>query len=139
MSYDHWIIGSDWNTILDLNKDKRENSINYHNKATALLNEYISENFLVDIWWLRYPDKFRATWLSKRPILVMESLDYFLISSSLTDIVNIIPGFKSDHSIPTIAITLSRKDDRGKGYWKMYANLLEDLFFIKKSQIWSNI
>ena len=55
-------------------------------------------------------------------------LDYFIASSSLLDIIsscNIKPGYRSDHSILELNITLSNFK-RGKGIWKFNYYLLKD-------------
>ena len=60
-------------------------------------------------------------------------LDYLIASSSFTDLVNkidIIPGYRSDHSILQLDILLN-KFYRGKGSWKFSTNLLKDINYLK--------
>ena len=67
------------------------------------------------------------TWHRKNPVRCAR-LDYFLISESLTDLVDkcyIKPGYRSDHSIVVLTIKIC-KFKRGRGTWKFNCSLLKD-------------
>ena len=69
----------------------------------------------------------RYTWRKRNPIK-QARLDYFLVSSSMTDIINsssIMPSYRSDHSIIEISINLC-EFKHGKGYWKFNNSLLKN-------------
>ena len=54
-------------------------------------------------------------------ILVIESLDYFLISHNLVDNVTrteISPGIRTDHSAISLVISLHKDPVKGPGHWK---------------------
>ena len=72
-------------------------------------------------------DLLQYTWYRKNPIR-RARLDYFLISESLTDLVHkcfIKPGYRSDHSIVVLTLTIC-KFQRGRGTWKFNCSLLKD-------------
>ena len=72
---------------------------------------------------------------SSSPHRVMVCLDFFLISlvlNQLVDTVGILPGFMSDHSVVTMSLALDSSTDRGPGFWKLYASLLQDADYIHK-------
>ena len=59
------------------------------------------------------------------------NLDFFLITDRTSQSVmhtDIIPGYKSDHSIPTLWMSFSN-NDRAPGYWKFNTSLLDDQDF----------
>ena len=86
----------------------------------------ICENLdLVDAWRILNPEARRYTWRQSRPEIHCR-LDFFLESQSLLDIVSsadILPGFKTDHSLITINISL-HSNPRGRGFWKLNTSLL---------------
>ena len=65
-------------------------------------------------------------------------LDYFIASSPLLDIIsscNINPGYRLDHSILELNITLCNFK-RGKGVWKFNCSLLKDKeYFIQMNNV----
>ena len=66
----------------------------------------------------------RYTLCRKNP-LWQSRLDFFLVSDVLSDLVNscgIRPGYRTDHSIVELTLTLC-KFKRGKGKWKFNCSL----------------
>jgi len=60
-------------------------------------------------------------------------LDVFLVSNVLyTKIVetNILPGYRTDHSLITMSITMSNFT-KGNSYWKLINSLLTDIEFVR--------
>ena len=92
----------------------------------------MEEYNLVDTFRYFHPEIKRFTWRRQNP-LKQARLDYLIASSSFTDLVNktnIIPGYRSDHSILQLDILLN-KFHRGKGSWKFNTNLLKDINYLK--------
>ena len=110
-------------------------SLNNPRARNVVLN-IIHDFGLVDLYRYFHPDEKRYTWRRRNP-LKQSRLDYFLVSSSLTDLVDKIdikPGYKSDHSMIHLDLTIS-KFKMGKGTWKFNTRLLKDndyLILIKK-------
>ena len=126
---DYTIICGDFNLILDPIKDC-QNYANVNNpqarKKTILL---IAENNLIDSFRYFHENQLRYTWRKKnsRP-LKQARLDYIIISDTLLDLVencDIVPGYRSDHSIVTIKILIN-KFTHGKGLWKFNTSLLKN-------------
>ena len=124
---DYVVICGDFNLVLDPERDS-QNYVNINNpKAREKVINMLHERDLVDIYRENNPEKFRYTWRKRNPIK-QARLDYFLISSSMTDIVNsssIMTSYRSDHSIIEISINLS-EFKHGKGYWKFNNSLLKN-------------
>ena len=60
-------------------------------------------------------------------------LDFFLLSHemfSMVDNTDILPGYRSDHSIPTVTFA-KQTPHRGRGYWKFNNSLLKDTKYIQ--------
>ena len=129
---DQLIITGDFNTILG-QKDKKgslKNSVQPgHPKCTQFLQQMMVERNLLDIWRLHNPDKECFTWVKSRPYVLMERLDFFLISGSLTGSIlccDIDSSFMSDHAIPYITLFDLEGYFRGPGYWKLNTKSLEE-------------
>ena len=64
-------------------------------------------------------------------------LIFFLVSQSILGIsthTDIIPGFKTDHSLITLSLSL-HSNPRGNGFWKLNTSLLADNNFIETIKI----
>ena len=107
------------NLTLDPKKDCHNYStINNPKSRMVVLNTMENLN-LVDIYRELHPDTLRYSWRRKNP-LQQARLDYFLASSTLVDIIDIceiISGYRTDHSIMKLEITVSQFK-QGKGIWK---------------------
>jgi len=78
-------------------------------KHTYLILEICDNLDLVDAWRILYPEERRYTWRQTKPNVYCR-LDFFLISQSLlgsTTSANILPGFKTDHSMISLKIIIS--------------------------------
>ena len=117
----------DFNLVLNPSKNS-QNYVNINNpKSRSKLITMLNGRDLVDINGVHNPDVMRFTWRRRNPIK-QASLDYFMISSSMTDIINstsIMPSYRSDHSIIEMNINLS-EFKHGKGYWKFNVSLLKN-------------
>ena len=88
---------------------------------------------LTDIWRLFNPEARRYTWRQNQPAIHCR-LDFFLVSeSSLCDVTHadIVPGFKTDHSMITLNIAL-HSNLRGKGFWKLNTSLLSEIKYVQE-------
>ena len=125
--HDYCIICGDFNLIIDPKNDSR-NYKNINNpQARKCVLDLMSNLFLKDAFRHFNKNLIQYTWHRKNPIRCAR-LDYFLISEPLTDLVNkcyIKPGYRSDHSIVVLTLTIC-KFQRGRGIWKFNCSLLKD-------------
>ena len=131
------ITGGDWNVILDPSMDARNYlSFNPRPRSRNVIRQNLEALELVDIFRMVYPNKKAYTW-RKFNTIKQSRLDYFLISDALvTDVsfVDILPGYRSDHSIITLCIKTDMKNNNKKSYWKFNNSLLKDKLFIEKTK-----
>lgn len=129
------IIGGDFNTYLDPERDKKGGRVE---KATRYAKDIIDlqESFhLIDIWRVRNPDSNQYTWRRRNPQLIQARLDFWLISNHISANVttcSIKPSIKSDHSLIKLKIELWKEEKRGRGFWKFNSSLLKDLEYVGK-------
>lgn len=132
------IFAGDFNTVLSLKYDLHGGKGYSHPKTTEFLNEYISQNELIDIWILSHGEEFKSTFVRKESTiasLFMESIDYILIEASLVQYaqnVGILPAFASDHATPHVTFAIEFFPP-GPGYWKFNNALLHDDEFIQEA------
>ena len=130
------IWGGDLNTYLQPDMDKKggthEAVSEYALRILGLMEHYD----LVDIWRVRNPEGSKYTWIRRtRAGIVQSRIDYFLVSSCITNIVkkiDIVPGIRSDHSMLCLSINPDKSDARGKGFWKFNASLLKDKEYVEQ-------
>ena len=121
-----FIIGGDFNTVININLDKKNGRHDTHKKCRQKINTIIELHDLVDTWRIHNPDKLQFTWHSNTKLSIYSRLDYFLISDNLLNYVlksNIKPGYKSDHSIVELNFDFIQQK-RGPGYFKLNNSLL---------------
>ena len=87
-----------------------------------------------DIWRVKNPTKRSYTWSQSNP-LIFSTLDYWLISNSLSDNVchvDMISAIKTDQS--AIVIELQDVEDKvkGPGFWKLNCSLLNDKEYVNE-------
>ena len=71
--------------------------------------------------------------LTAPPKRKKQQLDFFLVSQSIatiTQTVDIVPDYKTDHSMITLIISL-HSSQRGNGFWKLNTSLLSDEDYVK--------
>ena len=120
------LIMGDFNLVLDIKKDKIGGLASTHDKSLHILNAYMEEELIEDIWRIRNPDGIDKTWKIMRPRPIMERLDFILISSSLGSSVGstgIASSYLSDHAIPWIVICPDQVP-KGRGFWILNTCLL---------------
>ena len=126
MENDLKIIGGDLNLILDPVLDRKGDRTHPQINAAEVVRNYSREAELVDVWRTFNPDHFAFTWMKKNPTVLMERLDYILVSEALQPLieeVGINPAFCSDHSMPWIVLA-QNTCIRGSGFWKLNTSLL---------------
>ena len=122
------ILGGDFNLVLN----QRLDTINYrtesHPRATDRVHCMMNDNNWVDIFREINGEKRKFTWKVGNPPRKQARLDYFIVSEILRPMIfeaDVISGYRSDHSIVTLGISLTTQK-RGKGFYKMNASLLTD-------------
>ena len=116
-----FIIGGDFNVVLNPQIDKKNGRLDTNKRNRDKLISIITSYDLCDLWRLNNPTTQKYTWHSNNRPPIFCRLDYFLISSNIsnrTDICNITTGIRSDHSLVYFNIDLS-KSKRGPGYFKL--------------------
>ena len=129
---DEILIGGDFNLVLDITKDKMGGLAKTHHNAHKAINEICENLDLVDAWRVLNPDARRYTWRQTQPAVHCR-LDFFLISQSFLGNVtstDILPGFKTDHSMVTLKVSL-HSNPRGPGFWKLNTSFLTDTNYIE--------
>ena len=105
-----------------------------HTKAELeTINTFCESLDLVDAWRVLNPDLSRFTWRRRRPEIHCR-LDFFLVNQSAvcnTVEADIMPGYKSDHSLVTLKLSL-HSNARGRGFWKLNTSLLNETEFINQ-------
>jgi exonuclease III len=95
-----------------------------HTTNREKLKSFIDRNNLKDVWRTLIPELERYTWREKTSNLQCR-LHFFLISIGVLNVVNnvdIIYGYKSDHSFITVEIE-KNSFARGKGFFSSLAHL----------------
>ena len=100
------VVGGDFNLLQNIQKYKKGGNHTTHLKSLEEIEKFKENMNLTDIWSDLHPDIQRFLWRRNKPEIHCR-LDFFLISSSLsTDAldVDILPGFKTDHSLVTLCL-----------------------------------
>ena len=129
---DRKIIGGDYNLVMD-NIDRKGIGFHRHMKAIKIVKNLSDSIGLLDIWWQLRPHDLGYTWRRSFPHAIYERLDFFLISTSMEQLVDRVvklPTYKSDHSPVRLVINESFHQ-RGKSYWKFNTRLLKDQEYLE--------
>ena len=128
----HSIICGDFNLVQQPNMDTMNyNSVGNPKARKEVLN-MMNIHDLIDPWRENNPTARRYTWRQPTPFK-QGRLDFFLLSHemfSMVDNTDILPGYRSDHSIPTVTFA-KQTPHRGRGYWKFNNSLLKDTKYIQ--------
>ena len=130
---DEIIIGGDFNLVMDVSKDKKGGRASTHKNSLEEVKGICETWDVVDIWRVLNPEEERYTWRQKN-LQIQCRLDFLLISQSLINNVNtvdIVPGYKTDHSMVTMEIT-TNANPRGPSFWKLNTSFLSDIDYISK-------
>ena len=114
------ILCGDWNLVqnqqLDTQHYIRDNNVRSRTRVASLKEQYE----LCDPWRINNPQKRQFTWFQRNP-KKMSRLDFFLVSGDIMSYIsqcNIKPGYRSDHSIINIVLTISN-ETKGRGFWTL--------------------
>ena len=130
------VIGGDFNLVLDVEKDKKNGIARTHQNGLEVVQDAMENMELCDVWRIFNPDCKRYIWRQRQPE-IHSTLDFFLVSQSILGIsthTDITPGFKTDHSLITLSLSLYSYP-RGYGFWKINTSLLADNNFIETIKI----
>ena len=106
-------------------------------QSLTKIHTLMAENYLCDIFRVRYPETRSFTWWRKDPFK-QRRLDYYLISNSLQDSVSslsISPSAQSDHSIIVLKFPPVNRHIKGTACWKVSNSLLNDKDFVSQMKI----
>ena len=133
---DYVVLCGDLNITLNPALDNF-NYLRLNNKrAQNALKNMINECSLTDAYRYFYSRKW-YTWYKKNPIK-QARLDYFIVSSSLMDIISDIDikaGCRTDHSLLMMSLLVS-SFTRGPGLWKFNTMLLKDKDYPSLVRTW---
>ena len=124
-------MGGDFNLVLDVNKDKKGSLAKSHKKSLEVTNNFCENLDFIDAWRVLNPESSRFTWRQKKP-KVHCRLDFFSVNQTTfcnTVRVDILPGYKTDHSMITLHISL-HSNNRGLGFWKLKTSFLNDSKYV---------
>ena len=130
-----FIIGGDFNLVLNIDLDKVGGRRETHEKSAQIIKAFMEDQEIVDIWRFFYPERQGATYYKKNPESIYSRLDFILVSASISGNVTaaeIAPTFMSDHDIPWINITPSENSQRGRGFWRFNTLLLKEKEYIEE-------
>jgi len=131
MSQTNLVIGGDFNCVLDTYLDRSSFKISQQSNSRKLLNAFINNSNLVDIWRLMHPTERDYTFHS-HVHNVYTRIDYFLVDSNLTsNILNskIHDILISDHAPVSFEVVLDQTSSI-RPLWRMDPQLIEDPKFI---------
>ena len=133
MEADFIVMCADWNLVQDCTLDCKHYKTQNNKQASGAVLEMRDQLELLDPWRAKNPEGRRYTWTKRNP-MKKARLDFFLMSRELMsclDSVNILPGYRTDHSMVTLDIRLLTFN-RGRGFWKFNNSLLRDEEYIRK-------
>ena len=136
MNNESIIIGGDWNVIPDMGLDTHNYRGGNRPRARAKINEMIEIMNLTDIWRELHPNDKKFTW-RRFNSAQQGRLDYFIVSENLLQnnaSAEIEPGYRTDHAIITLEISLSDTNLRTRTYWKFNNSLLKDNKYIEETK-----
>ena len=113
-------------------KIDRYGSITNDDKSATWLKEKLSTLEFEDTWRVFNEDKLGYTWRKAKPKMICSRLDYIICNQALLqffDTVEIIPGYRSDHSMVLARLRFNPKN-RGPGYWKLNTQFLKQESYV---------
>ena len=126
------IIGGDCNVVMNRDLDYMGSSSLLKKKFRDLLQDFLDNQDLIDVWRTLHPNKKEYTFKQKTPF-VQSRLDYIFISSKLKKIVKdseIVPSITPDHAgVRVEFLNDSDSFSFGKSYWKFNSSLCSDKDF----------
>ena len=125
--------GGDFNLVMNPELDRQGiKPPTTHTRALAMLNIYMKEMDMCDIWHNMHLDSREFTWYRLLPQPTFSRLDMFLINVGLSGYIQCIehkPSFKSNHSIVMMSFQFE-EEKRGQGIWRLNTRLLFDKQYV---------
>ena len=118
--------------FLNLDIDKKGGKSSTHLKSHTLINSWMDDTELVDIWRFHHPSRLMYSWHRKKPTPIFCRLDFFLVSFGISRKIKsskISPGYRYDHSLILIDL-IPFEAKRGKGFWKMNCSHLREKAYV---------
>ena len=125
------ILCGDWNVVLNYQKDASNYSKENNPNAQKSLLELINTFELEDVYRVQEPSGSSYTWRAYIN-LKQARLDYFLVSTDLTGLVESIQtsaGYRTDHSVVVMNMIFIHQE-RSRGFWKFNNSLLSDPVYV---------
>ena len=110
----------DFNIALNAAMDRNTNA-QTNPQSTNLVNDYIENNSLEDIWRNRFPNRKQYSWSRNRPSRIASRIDYILADSAIAPWfkeVKMTQSYKSDHMIVRGTVSPTN-EKRGPGLWRL--------------------
>ena len=131
------VVAGDFNLAFDKKLDTKNRNKN-NDKALEIVKAYMQEAQMVDIWRQQHQDVKRFTHFQRKVASteqVFARLDHMLINYSLVANVvktDILPAYKSDHSIVVLDMITDHRSKKGKGFWKINMSIFDNSENIKE-------
>lgn len=128
------IMAGDFNLVFSQELDTRNYSRENNVRSRQELCNLMERHDLIDVYRQLNPCTKRFTWRRHGPVIKQARLDFFLLSrnsSSNVTYVDIKPGYRTDHSLITLDLTISNQT-RGNGWYKFNVSLLKDISYSHK-------
>ena len=130
----HRIIAGDFNLALNVVYDRSNKNAKNNHRSAEVINQYLEDTYMYDIWRQRNPDKMAFTFFRHKPKFTGSRIDYILSDATLSariTKINITPGFKSDHSAILMQLNV-KQVEKGRGYWKLNTNVILEKEYVDK-------
>ena len=130
------IITGDFNLVLDVDIDRTDNSKSNNDKSAGVVDSYMEDTLMCDIWRVRNPESRQYTYTRKVKRgkgYIGSRLDMFLVEiacASWITSVKMYPRYKTDHAALVIEI-LPFEISRGRGFWKLNNKVLYEQEYIE--------
>lgn len=130
---DYILLGGDWNMTPDEWCDRWPSRLGKP-QFNYIINNFVTDNNLTDVWRNFYPDARSYSWFKPNGSS-MSRLDFWLVSN---DILNYSTGSSiskaplTDHCFIDLFLEPTVKKPMNKGFWKFNANLLHNEDYCSK-------
>ena len=122
---ENMIVGGDFNLAINTKLDRLQSTYN-NCKSAKYIQAFMAENGFHDVWRDRNPDCKRYSWFRKENKTAAR-IDFFLTNTGMSGNISNIEyeyGCRTDHAMVSLTYD-GEKVKRGKGVWKMNAQLLK--------------
>ncbi len=127
------LMGGDWNMVPDEWEDRWPSKFDNHH-FNRIIEGFIRDNSLVDIWRTQNPRKKQYSWYKPNGT-AKSRIDYWLVADMLEEFISEVLISKApltDHCITELTLNSSSRKKKNKGYWKFNYNLLKHKDYCSK-------